>query len=94
MVAAADEDLMVRTLNLTESNSKKLDELSHQTGKTADDVANEAIVKLAGAVDDERARFERWRAALLRIEGMWKDRDDLPDFQELRGSWDRDVWSR
>jgi hypothetical protein len=33
-----------------------------------------------------------WRKAWRRIAGMWKDRDDLPDFDELRKTWDRNPW--
>jgi len=34
-----------------------------------------------------------WREALENAAGMWKDRDDLPDFDELRKGWNRDVWN-
>lgn len=34
-----------------------------------------------------------WREALENVKGMWKDRDDLPDFDELRRSWDRNIWN-
>lgn len=36
-----------------------------------------------------------WREALENARGMWKDRDDLPEFfDELRKEWNRDVWDR
>ncbi len=86
---------MVRQINLTESNSRKLDQLSNQTGKTPDEVANEAIGCFAVATDsEEEAKFQRWREALLRLEGMWENRDDLPDFEALRKTWDRNLWSK
>jgi hypothetical protein len=86
---------MVRQINLTESNSQKVEELSRQSGKTPDDVVNEAVSKLAADKQaEEQVKFERWREALLRIEGMWENRDDLPDFEQPRKTWDRDLWSR
>jgi predicted DNA-binding protein len=82
-------------VKLNETNSQKLEALSHQTGKTPAALANEAMERFTAATEvQEKEKFARWRAAALRIEGMWKDRDDLPDFAELRKSWDRDVWSR
>lgn len=33
-----------------------------------------------------------WRESLRKAKGIWKDRDDLPDFDELRKEWSRDVW--
>ena len=53
-----------------------------------------AMNSINGAEAEEQERFLKWREALLKIEGMWKDRDDLPNFEEMRKSWDRDVWSR
>lgn len=36
-----------------------------------------------------------WREALENARGMWKDREDLPEFFDvLRKEWDRDVWNR
>lgn len=35
---------------------------------------------------------ENWRESLEKARGIWKDRDDLPDFDELRREWSRDVW--
>lgn len=30
-----------------------------------------------------------WRESLKAAKGLWKDRDDLPDFDKLRKEWDR-----
>lgn len=36
-----------------------------------------------------------WREAMANVRGIWKDRDDLPEFfDELRNEWNRDLWSR
>lgn len=40
---------------------------------------------------DEQQNFILWREVLLGIQGIWKDRDDLPDFQDLRRSMDRGL---
>ena len=63
---------MVPQINLTESNSQKVEELSRQTGKSPEQLVNEAINRFATeAVGDEREKFLAWCEALLRIEGMW-----------------------
>ena len=31
----------------------------------------------------------RRMASLREAAGLWKDRDDLPDFQDVRNGWDR-----
>lgn len=35
---------------------------------------------------------EGWRDSLRKARGIWKDRDDLPDFDRLRREWSRNVW--
>jgi hypothetical protein len=90
--------MSVIKIKLNEQNSRRADELARRTGKTPETLVNEAFERFANVAthesEEERERFLAWREALLGIEGMWKDRDDLPDFQELRKSWDRDLWSR
>jgi prevent-host-death family protein len=57
--------------------------------------AGKPIVKLGPAEAQESAApIPDWKAAMMQAAGMWKDRADLPDFDELRKSWDRDPWSR
>jgi len=80
------------TVNLSPENSQKLDLFSSQTGKSRDELLNEAVEQLdliapASPTDD-------WRAAILQAEGIWMDRDDLPDFEEIRRSADRNLWAR
>ena len=88
-------------VTLTDDNTAKLSDLARLTGKTPEMLANEAVEKFSASATqslqddaDEAEKFQRWRAALLQVAGMWADRDDLPDFDELRKSWDRNVWSR
>ena len=82
-------------VSLNPQNSERASNLARVTHKSPEELVNEAFARYASEADeDEHQKFLEWREAMLRIEGMWKDRDDLPDFEELRKSWDRDVWSR
>ena len=77
-------------IELNDRNAARVGELSRATGKTANELVNEAVERLSSAAEqEETTRFQAWQQALFGIEGMWKDRDDLPDFAELRKSWDR-----
>ncbi len=76
---------MVRTqIYLTEKEREALRDLARQTGKKQSELIRRAI-------DDYISRFQpRDRRAMLeQARGMWKDRDDLPDFQALRREFDR-----
>ena len=87
--------MSVLQVSLSDKNSARLLELSHETGKTPDQLANEAVEKFATAEEREEAeKLSRWREALTGVEGIWADRDDLPDFAELRRTWDRGDPSR
>jgi hypothetical protein len=36
-----------------------------------------------------------WKQELLKVKGMWKEREDLPDLETLRGESDRsDRWEK
>ena len=42
------------------------------------------------AVDEYLARQNAdWKQDLAQAVGLWRDRDDLPDFEALRRDWDR-----
>lgn len=79
-------------VNLSPENSRKLEAFARQTGKSRDELVNEAVEQLE--IEGSEAASGDWKAAWRQAAGMWKDRDDLPDFEELRRFWDRDVWSR
>ncbi len=82
-------------IKLSEQNSQRADELARQTGKTPDQLVNEAFERFAAENEaEERQKLEEWREAARRVAGIWKDRTDLPDFDELRKSWDRNLWSK
>lgn len=76
---------MKRTqIYLTEEEQKELDRLSEQRGVSKSSIVREAV-------DEYIAKFsaERRREVFERVAGMWKNRDDLPDFERMRKEWDR-----
>lgn len=76
---------MVRTqLYLTEAQHHELASLAKATGKKKSELIRDAVDHLL-----DQSSIQRRRAALAGVCGMWKDRDDLPDFQALRAEWDR-----
>ena len=77
---------MVRTqIYLTEDEKDGLDALAKSTDKKQSELIREAVDKLLDlSAGDRRKRI------LNEAAGMWKNRTDLPDFEALRRSWDRD----
>lgn len=79
---------MVRMqINLTEKQRDALRDLARQTGQKQSELVRRAI-------DEFICRFKppehMDRLTLLQqARGIWKDRDDLPDFRALRGEFDR-----
>jgi hypothetical protein len=71
-------------LNLTEQERSALQEISRRTGKTEDELIRAAVEQLIAEFQNEN------RLALMRkAKGIWKDRDDLPAFGDLRREFDR-----
>jgi hypothetical protein len=69
--------------------------ISAQLGVTPQQALKDAVQAYATQMhveEDDALPEAEWRAAVNAVAGMWKDRDDLPDFDELRKSWDRNVW--
>ncbi len=76
---------MVRTqIYLTEDERDGLLALAKTSGKKQSELIREAIDRFLTLFDEVRYRTVTDNAA-----GMWKDRDDLPDFRASRQSWDR-----
>ena len=72
---------MVRySIYLTEKQRSALRDLARQTGQKQSELIRRAI-------DDFIDKFQSrdCRARLEQARGIWKDRDDLPDFRALRG---------
>jgi len=76
---------MVRTqIYLTEEERTGLIALAKSSGKKQSELIREAIDRFLTMFDEVR-----YRAVMDNAAGMWKDRDDLPDFNAARQSWDR-----
>ncbi len=80
---------MTLQIELTKTQSTALERLAAETGKSRQALVTEMIDRLI----DEADQVD-WRGALARLEGIWADRDDLPDFKEIRREMDRDLWPR
>jgi len=77
---------MVRTqIYLTERERAALNALSAETGKKQSELIREAIDEFIVRLSQSRREM-----VLDRVAGIWKGRDDIPDFAEIRKSWDRD----
>ncbi len=76
---------MIRTqVYLTEQERNGLLALAEASGKKQSELIRDAIDRLL--TQSEKTRL---KAALRNAAGMWKDRDDLPDFEATRRSLDR-----
>ncbi len=76
---------MVRTqIYLTDHQREELAAIAKTVGKKQSELIREAVDRLI----DEQGRSRR-EAVLHEAAGMWKDREDLPDFREMRAEWDR-----
>ncbi|MGI8642047.1 MAG: CopG family transcriptional regulator [Pyrinomonadaceae bacterium] len=76
-------------INLTDSQTDALQKLARRTGKTEDELLQEAVSKLIAEVGEAETKRQKRLESLRRAKGIWKDRDDLPDFEKLRTEWDR-----
>jgi Arc/MetJ-type ribon-helix-helix transcriptional regulator len=76
---------MIRTeIYLTDSEQEALRSLAQDTGRSQSELIREAI----DAMLERREPVDR-RAAMRQAQGMWSDRDDLPDLRELRNEFNR-----
>ncbi|MBC8083187.1 MAG: CopG family transcriptional regulator [Hymenobacter sp.] len=72
------------TLQLSSAESIALRKLALQTGKTEEELLHEAVAQLL-----LRATPSAWQQAVRAAQGIWRDRTDLPDFEELRAEGNR-----
>ena len=76
---------MIRTqVYIEESTSKALKSIAQQTGKKQSELIREAIDNLIATTQN----IDR-ETCLENAKGIWKDRDDLIDLDDLRKEWDR-----
>ena len=75
---------MTVPVELSEVESEALAELSGRTGKSSSDLLREAVVQFLAT-----ARPASDLRLIERARGMWREREDLPDFAQLRREWDR-----
>ena len=76
---------MVRTqIYLTDHQREELAAIAKTVGKKQSELIREAVDRL---IDEEG--YTRRKAILHEAAGIWKDRDDLPDFRTTRSEWDR-----
>lgn len=76
---------MVRIqIYLTKEEVTALRSLSSQTGKKQSELIREAVDDFITKLDNSRRQ-----AILDKVAGIWKNRNDLGDFNKLRKEWDR-----
>lgn len=83
------------TTTIADETEILLRALSDQLGIPPAQALQEAVQAYAMQMrieQDENLLPAEWKAAVDGIAGLWKDRDDLPDFTAIRKSLDRNVW--
>lgn len=75
---------MKRTqIYLTEEEKKAIEKLSDEHGTTQSNIIREAI--------DEyivKKKSEAKKKSIMDFAGIWKDKKDIPDIDELRDEWE------
>jgi hypothetical protein len=76
---------MVRTqIYLTQRQRDELAAIAETCGKKQSELIREAVDQFI-----DQAGSSRRDVVLRQAAGIWKDRTDLPDFEAVRGDWDR-----
>ncbi len=71
-------------ITLSDAEQQALRAMAERTGKGEEELMHEALDQFRARVE-----LEERRAVLQRVWGLWKDRDDLPDFEQMRAEMDR-----
>jgi len=76
---------MVRTqIYLTDRQRTELEIISKTLGKKQSELIREAVDRLI-----DQTGLSRRESVLRETAGIWKNREDLPDFRAIRSEWDR-----
>ncbi len=76
---------MIRTqIYLTDKQRAELAVIAKNMGKKQSEIIREAIDRLI-----EQTGQNQKKRVLREAAGIWKNRDDLPDFRSIRSEWDR-----
>ena len=76
---------MIRTqIYLTDKQRAELAVIAKNLGKKQSEIIREAIDKLI-----DQSGKNRKTMILREAAGIWKNREDLPDFRAIRSEWDR-----
>jgi predicted transcriptional regulator len=74
------------SINLSDEEQAALNELAQQTGKSTEELLHSAVQQMLLRRDTKNRR-----ELLAQAKGMWRDRTDLPDYEELRREFDRKM---
>jgi len=76
---------MIRTqIYLTSKQRSELAVIAKNLGKKQSEIIREALDRLIDQTSQNRKKTTLQKAA-----GIWKNRNDLPEFRTLRSEWDR-----
>ncbi len=76
---------MIRTqIYLTDAQREKLTVIAKKMELNQSELIRRAIDRLI----DQTSNVQR-KSILMEAAGIWKNRDDLPDFRAIRSEWDR-----
>ena len=70
-------------VNLSENEQKALREIALRTGKSESELIHDAVDSLI------KQGTHPPNGGMSQARGIWKDRNDLPDFGKIRREWDR-----
>ncbi|GAK60289.1 Gsl4096 protein [Candidatus Vecturithrix granuli] len=76
--------MLTAQITLNDNESQVIQDITEHTGKSLEDILHEAVHQFISRMTAQNRLF-----LLRQARGLWKDRDDLPDFQTLRHGWDR-----
>ena len=76
---------MIRTqIYLTDKQRTELAIIANNSGKKQSEIIREAIDRLIDQLGQNQKK-----SALQKAAGIWKNREDLPEFRAMRTEWDR-----